>query len=157
MGPKSKTSEFIYAHAKHDNEDCLLWPYGHDGGGYARAKVKGFSTRLAHRIMCEIVHGPAPFDGAVARHKCGMGHEGCVNPTHLEWGSVAQNSADMEAHGTKPVGQMVPRAVLNDCKVRKIRALIAQGKSQRFVARQIGVCAGTVQAIVERRTWGHVK
>lgn len=157
MGPKSKTAKFIFAHVNYKNDFCLLWPYGHDGQGYARAKVKGFSTRLAHRIMCELVNGKPPFEGAVARHTCGMGHEGCVNPNHLEWGTVAQNSADMEIHGTKPLGEKVSRSVLTESDVRKIRTLIAGGKSQRFVAGEVGVCAGTVQAIAEGRTWGHVQ
>ena len=157
MGPESKTAKFIFAHVSHNGDDCLLWPYGHDGQGYARAKVKGFSTRLAHRIMCHLVSGPPPFVGAVARHTCGMGHEGCVNPRHLEWGTVAQNSADMDAHGTKPVGEKHARAVLTEADVRRVRRLIADGKSQRNVAAEFGVCAGTVQAICEGRTWGHVR
>lgn len=157
MGPKSKTAAFLFHHIGHTGKDCLLWPYGHDGQGYARAKVKGFETRLAHRIMCELVNGPAPFDGAVARHLCGMGHEGCVNPQHLAWGSVADNNKDKMDAGKQPVGESIGRSVLSPERVRHIRNLNCKGFSQRNIAAHLGVSAGTVQAVIERRTWGHVQ
>lgn len=157
MGHKSKTAEFIFAHMYCKDASCLLWPYGHDGQGYARAKVEGFGTRLAHRIMCELVNGPPPFDGAVARHLCGMGHEGCVNPQHLAWGTVSDNNKDKIDAGRQPIGEEIGRSVLSPEKVRLIRRLSAQGASQRQIAGQFGVSHGTVQAVIEGRTWSHVQ
>lgn len=157
MGPKSKTAEYLFKHVNHIGSDCLSWPYGRDGQGYARAKVKGFETRLAHRIMCELVNGPPPFEGAVTRHSCGMGHKGCVNPNHLKWGTVAENNADKELHGNKPVGEKCGVSVLNPEKVRIIRRSSASGETQRSIASSLMVSAGTVQAVLEGRTWAHVK
>ncbi len=153
----SKTARWIFSHATHKSDSCLIWPYGRDGGGYARASVRGYSTRLAHRIMCQIANGHPPTEQHVARHICGNGHFGCVNPRHLRWGTVAENSADMEAHGTKRFGEQTSLAVLDKNRVRKIRELISSGISQRKVAKMFGVSAGTIQAIAEGRTWGHVK
>lgn len=46
MGPESKTEKWLYAHVGHSGPECLIWPFGRDGPGYARAKAKGFTTRL---------------------------------------------------------------------------------------------------------------
>lgn len=156
MPIKSKTTDWLRLNATHENQDCLLWPYGRDGGGYARACVSGFSTRLAHRIMCEMVYGEPPTKKHVAMHTCGNGHSGCVNPAHLKWGTVAENNADKERHGTKPIGEKTGLAVLCADSVREIRQLSKCGLSQRKIAPQFGVTAGTIQAVIERRTWRHV-
>lgn len=157
MTYKCKSADFIRAHTDYKSDECLSWPYGRDSQGYARACVRGYSTRLAHRIMCEMVWGPPPNPDSVARHLCGKGHEGCINPMHLKWGTVAENAADQEIHGTKLFGEKKGRAVLCPQRVRKIRAMSLGGMAQRKIATQIGVSAGTVQAILEGRTWGHVK
>lgn len=157
MGPESKTAKFLYAHAEFAGASCLMWPYGHDGEGYARAKVQGFSTRLAHRIMCELRNGPAPFPGAVARHSCGNGHKGCVNPRHLSWGSVADNNRDKMEAGKQPIGEKIGRSILSEEKVRKVREMHRDGASQRAIARSFSVSAGTIQAVLEGRTWAHVQ
>ena len=46
----------------------------------------------AHRLVCWLVHGPPAERGCTevnALHSCG--HEWCVNPAHLEWGTQASN------------------------------------------------------------------
>lgn len=50
--------------------------------------------------MCELAHGPAPSGKHQAAHNCGKGHEGCVNPRHLEWKTNKENSIDKIRHGT---------------------------------------------------------
>jgi len=153
----SKTAQWIEQNINHVGSDCLIWPFGRDSGGYARACVRGYTTRLAHRIMCQKVNGLPPFGGAVARHKCGNGHKGCVNPNHLEWGSVADNNKDKCEAGKQPKGPDIGRAVLNEEKVYAIRKMAAEGLSQRKIASEIGVHHTTVQAVIQKRTWGHVE
>lgn len=138
-------------------EDCILWPHGRDGQGYARAKMPGFSTRLAHRIICEMRHGAPTLDDAVAMHSCGNGHLGCVNPAHLSWGTVAENNKDKERHGTKPLGVRTGKAKLTPTSVRVIRNLHVEGQTQKQIAAAVGVHHTTVQAVIEGRTWGHVQ
>lgn len=156
MSGWGRTEKFLKSHVDHDGDECLLWPFGRDGNGYARANVPGFSTRLAHRIMCEMVHGPSPFDGAIARHLCGRGGDGCVNQRHLAWGTPAQNYADMVAHGNNAIGEKIGRSVLTVGSVVAIRELHTQGSTQRDIAEKMGVHHTTIQAVIERRTWRHV-
>jgi len=54
------------------------------------------------------------------------------------------------------MGQSHPNAVLDDDKVRKIRALAAAGSKQSAIAAQFGVTQASVSLIVRRRTWRHV-
>jgi len=156
MSEWRKTARFLTEHVTHDSDECLIWPYGRDGGGYARAKVIGYDTRLAHRIMCEMVNGPAGFSDALARHLCGRGRDGCVNPKHLAWGTAADNSADMVTHGTRQLGEQTSNSVLTENMVKAIRAMVRKGRSQRDIASLIGVHHATVQAVSERRTWKHI-
>lgn len=156
-GPKSKTEEFLRAHQSNQEDECLSWPFGRDSIGYGRAKVTGYSTRLAHRIMCEMAHGKPPSPKSVARHTCGNGHMGCVNPKHLCWGSVADNNQDKIDAGKQPVGEAIGVSVLSERKVREIRALGGDGMSQRRIAKAFGVSHGTIQAVLEGRTWRHVQ
>lgn len=79
---------------------CLVWPFCRDpyvGRGMVDKRIAG--TRWAHRVMCEMVHGPAPEGRPHAAHRCGNGHLGCVNPKHLFWATVTENQLQRYADG----------------------------------------------------------
>ena len=48
-----------------------------------------------HRLVCWAWHGPPIGDKTVARHTCSNPNGRCINPAHLEWGSVADNCSDV--------------------------------------------------------------
>lgn len=81
---------------------CLIWPYSRQSKGYAR--IKGYSTQLVSRLVCEARHGKHPKGKPLACHNCDSGHLGCVEPTHLEWGSALDNSRDKLRAGTSLKG-----------------------------------------------------
>jgi len=74
-----------------DNE-CLLWPYGKNGAGYA---VIGHD--LVHRLVCEATHGPPPTVKHQAAHLCGV--RNCVAMAHLRWATQRENEDDKIVHG----------------------------------------------------------
>jgi hypothetical protein len=76
-------------------DTCLIWPFSTVIGGYGRLKVAG-KKHLAHRLVCEQTHGPAPADRPEAAHRCGVA--GCVNPYHVRWASAKENAADKKLH-----------------------------------------------------------
>jgi hypothetical protein len=53
-------------------------------------------------------------------------------------------------------GEMSPNAKLTEADVQRIRALYAAGVSRRALADSFAVARGTIQRVVERRTWRHV-
>jgi hypothetical protein len=65
---------------------CWEWQ-GARQGGYGRVRYRG-KTRMAHRVVYELLCGPIP-DGLTLDHLCR--NEPCVNPTHLEPTSLAEN------------------------------------------------------------------
>lgn len=97
---RGKTFRWLADRAGFQGDECLSWPF-------ARIRQRGYGIlghegkhHYAHRLMCEMVNGPAPDDRPQASHSCGNGHLGCVNPRHLSWKSNAENQLDRRVHGT---------------------------------------------------------
>ncbi len=74
---------------------CWLWTAGKTGPGYGQLLL-GSKPMLAHRYSYELYVGSIP-KGMVVRHKCDT--RSCVNPDHLELGTVADNNRDMIDRG----------------------------------------------------------
>lgn len=126
-------------------DDCIVWPFARNGCGYGTIRISG-KTLLAHRVVCERVHGEPPDARAVVRHACGNGHQGCVNPHHLVWGTMKENGVDRSKHGRSP-------AKLTPSQVVAIRNAFAACGNQREVARQFGINYVRVHKIVRGHQW----
>lgn len=81
--------------------DCWLWmgsrsTFGH--GKFYRSSPPGVKMPAvpAHRYAHELLVGPVP-ESLVVRHKCD--NAPCVNPDHLELGTVADNNHDKKVRG----------------------------------------------------------
>ena len=90
---------FLDKAAQSTTGDCIAFPYCTTKDGYGRIRVCG-ETIGAHVYVATVVHGPKPTPKHEVCHKCGKGHEGCVNPSHLYWGTRSDNVRDAIAHGT---------------------------------------------------------
>lgn len=75
--------------------DCWPWAGACVTGGYGRlTTADGYI--LAHRRSYELEHGPIP-DGMIVRHGCD--NPNCVNPRHLQVGTMKDNTQDMISRG----------------------------------------------------------
>lgn len=134
--------------------DCWEWSGSCPGGRHGHFSI-GAGTVKAHRWIYELLHGPIP-DGLVIRHKCDNAK--CVNPLHLESGTVADNARDMVERGRLPdrSGEKHPLAKLNEKAVAGIRHAAALGATQKQIAERFGISRSQVGKIVTRINWDHV-
>lgn len=143
---------WLDAHVGYSGDDCLHPPMGRKDRGYSQINADG-AVVGAHAYMCEAAHGPRPEGFDLARHLCGNGHRGCVNPRHLLWGTHSENNMDKWNHGTMPHGEGQYRATLSNEQVREIRSL--RGKATQVkIAEMFGVTQATVSSIQRRKAWG---
>ena len=119
---------------------------------YGRLRFQAFvdgvsvsSIRLAHRVSWELHFGAIPC-GLHVCHKCD--NPKCVRPSHLFLGTDAENIFDALIKGRM-------HSKLTPSQVQEIRSRAASER-QKDIAKDYGVCLGTVQKIVSGNTWRHV-
>lgn len=134
-----------------ESSECLLWPYGKDGRGYARVLHEG-KIALTHRVLCEKVHGAAPSLAHEAAHNCGHGNLGCCNPLHLRWATPKENQGDRLAHGTHNRGKQSAVAKLKQEDVAAIRKLAAS-VTRKDLSEMFGVTRQCIGHVVRGLTW----
>ena len=150
--------------------DCWLWTASTDTSGYGIIRNDEGKLGRAHRLSYEWHYGDIP-EGMCVCHTCDVRR--CVNPAHLFLGSRVDNAADMVAKGRSAKGAQStsrlypwlrqrgidhPKHKLTEDAVRDIRQRYAQGgTSIPKLCREFGVANGTVQAILEGKTWRHVR
>lgn len=156
MMARSKALEWLRAHQDHPNKDnCLIWPFGRDRReGRAAVKEDGV-RRLAHRVMCRMVHGPAPTDKPQTSHSCGNGHLGCVNPHHLSWANNSENQLVRYAQGRTGGKARGNKSQFTPEQIEAIRSRYGE-LTQQQLAEMHGVSIPTIQYYLKYRvTRGH--
>lgn len=134
-------------------DECWEWNAGLARDGYGKFNLM-HTTAPAHRVAWIIKNGP--LDPSVyATHKCD--NRKCCNPDHIVAGSAQSNMDDkMERErwtGGHPGGT---HRRLTQQQVIAIRTRFAAGDTQRGMAKEFGVAAMTIHAIVTRKTWKHL-
>jgi len=145
-----KGTDLIRATLRIDTDDCIEWPMARHPAGYGKV-ADGADVRGAHRVMCELAHGPAPTPEHEAAHSCG--NRPCFNKAHLSWKTHADNQADMVAHGTSLKGSRHHRAKLVEADIPVIRALLAAGESHGEIAARFVVARQTITNISMGIRW----
>jgi len=138
----------------YDGDECLIWPYGRTGRGYARVRADG-KEQYVYRLLCEERDGPPPTPKHQAAHSCGKGRAGCVNKRHVRWATRSENEADKVLHGTSNRGSRQGGARLTEADVLKIKSMKGQFTTTE-IARQFGVARMTIGCIFNGRSWRHV-
>jgi hypothetical protein len=123
---------------------CLLWTGALNRHGYPSGKE--------HRRAWEEFHGQHLERGVVLRHRCDT--PACIEPTHLEPGTHADNRRDCVERGRQAKGTGNGRARL---KEEDIRAIRASKLALVDLAWAYGVDRTTIAAIRQGKTWKHVK
>jgi hypothetical protein len=137
----------------YDGDECLIWPFYRNAGGYGLLRDQGRS-RDAHRVICEVAHGLPPTQFHEAAHTCGNGHLGCVTKGHLVWKTHRENEADKISHGTILRGESNANAKLTRDNVLSIRAELSGHRTKTAIAAQFGVSIRTVSQIQSGNLWG---
>lgn len=144
--------------------DCIIWKGWFSSSGYGRTQFKGKSIcshRLSYMTKIRSEDIPTHIDGEVANvmHLCG--NSKCVNPDHLELGTVRENASHKIEHGTHQRGETSKRATITEETAQKILdskrkkgEIDYQTKRQR--AERFGTTHAVVRNIDARQTWGHL-
>ncbi|MGL4610162.1 MAG: HNH endonuclease [Trueperaceae bacterium] len=151
-GPLTTEQRFWAKVDKKADTECWLWlggttVYGH--GLFWNQKLI-----RAHRFSYELHLGDIP-KGLELMHMCDV--PGCVNPHHLTPGTHEDNMKDMVIKQRSAFGVRHWKAKLDDDKVRTIKQLRRDGKSQQEVADMFDVARTTIQAIDRRDNWRHIQ
>lgn len=75
---------------------CWEWRGNRNRYGYGRLSV-GYVPWIAPRLMLSLTEPQDDISHLVVRHACD--NPPCVNPEHLSWGSMRENTADMVERG----------------------------------------------------------
>lgn len=145
-------SERLEAHSELSPNGCREWTGSIDGNGYGQINVGGKLTK-AHRAAWELVNGPIP-EGMNACHVCD--NRRCILVSHIFIGTRDDNMKDAVRKGRMHLGEKHGQSKLTDDKVREMRRLCLEGRTQSSVAKEYGVCKATMSNIVKRKIWAHV-
>lgn len=146
---KGKCYRWLEEHVTYRKPECLIWPF---------STVRGYGSlshnakRLyAHRVMCEMVNGPAPSPKHLAAHWCGRGDLGCVHPMHIQWKLPAENQEDRKLHGTAYRGRLTYNAITREQRDQILE--LAKSKTHDEIAPLFGITRRAVSYIVKGETW----
>jgi len=124
------------------NTGCWLWFGVTTPQGYGKVAFKAHKIIAAHRMAVYLYRGEKD-SGPVLMHKCDT--PSCVNPDHLEWGTVKQNCIDGWVRGklsrrVSPVrGTNSALAILTDEQVVGMRQMRRWGEKMEAIAAAYGV------------------
>lgn len=149
---RGEVVKWLLDHVNHEGDGCLDWPFGDDGHGYGQLQYNG-KTCKAHRVICELVNGPPPFERAEAAHSCGNGKRGCVHPKHLRWATPKENNWDRVDHETDNRGERCGTHKLKEQEVLVINEQLRIGASHQALADQYGVHRCTITDIAKGKNW----
>ena len=127
---------------------AMCWPWrGQQVNGYGR-----FRGERAHRYAYHLHRGEIP-EGLMLRHMCG--NKLCVNPDHLEPGTMAENAQDGIRLGETLRGSRNGRSKISEADARYI--IDNPDKlTGRKLALKFGVSPATICLIRKGQRWAHV-
>lgn len=134
------------------DKGCWIWKGGVTCG-YGMFRFKWKMTR-AHRKSYELYKGAIP-DGSVVMHKCD--NPLCVNPDHLEVGTITDNNQDRKRKGRNRDQRGIKHnnAKLCEISIHVIKDAVSHGYKQQEIADYFKVSFQHVSAIKLGKRWKH--
>ncbi len=151
---KISHTRLVYESNVIKKEGCWDWNGQKDKDGYCDMTFEKRPMK-GHRISWLLHKGPIP-EGKWILHHCDM--PSCTRPSHLFIGTPKDNWDDMVKKGRRIFkrGSLCSWAKLTERKVKKIRRLAAEGKTESWLAEKYDISMGVISDIKRRRTWKHV-
>lgn len=121
--------------------------------GYVSLFMNG-KRILGHRYTFQKFHKKQIPKDLIVRHKCD--NRECMNPSHLELGTIADNNQDTIERGkfVRCYGERNGNHKLSNEQVMKIQSLILQGLSCRNIAKIFCCSHTTILAIKNKKRSG---
>ncbi|CAH1205787.1 hypothetical protein PAECIP111893_02418 [Paenibacillus plantiphilus] len=120
--------------------------------GYIHFWHNGRDVR-AHRLVYEECFGEIP-EGLVVRHKCDV--RNCINPEHLELGTIKENSMDMVIRGRSTYGERNGKSKIDERTATIIKAKLNSGLTAKSVAMEFNLKPSTVEKIKSGQSWKYL-
>jgi hypothetical protein len=126
---------------------CWEWQ-AHTVNGYGK-----FRGERAHRYAYHLHKGEIG-EGLMIRHLCG--NKLCVNPRHLEEGTMKDNATDGILLGETLRGEMNGKAKISEAEARYIIDN-PDGHTGSHLALKFGVSKATITLIQQGKRWAHLQ
>ena len=121
-----------------------------NGKGYLRVSI-GKKLMFIHRLVAE-KYIPNPENKPQVNHKDGNKLNNCVD--NLEWVTNQENRNHAVDNDLQVTGEKCSWAKLTEENVKEIRA--NPGYENEYWARKFKVSRGTINDVVNYRTWKHI-
>lgn len=119
-------------------DGCLIWPGAKATDGYPVCTRNKNTNVKVHRFVWRIFNKKEIGNGLVIRHNCD--NILCINPSHLQIGTVADNNDDIRKRGRK-------FKLLTPEQVRDTRFLLSLGLPHVNIGEIVGLDARRVSEI----------
>lgn len=129
---------------------CRNWNGSKDRDGYGNSSWAYGPFMKAHVLVYEIVNGRDSAKGKIVRHSCH--NPSCVEITHLEAGTQAENIQQSSSVGRNGKGGVMTEEIVREIR----RKYVPKEYGYERLAQEYGVSKACIQNIVGRKTWANV-
>jgi len=140
-------SRFLSKVGPPDKNGCRNWTGCRCSDGYGMFRFNG-KTIGAHIVSAVAFYGPVPSNMEVCHH---CDNPPCVNPSHLFFGTDADN-----VHDAMQKGLRVPQHHPRKLDVIKVLLIRSSTMPSGYLANLYHVSGATIWAVRKRRIWRHI-